>query len=264
VKVYRTRVTPKQAAEWLKTNTRNRPVTQKRVELYASQMKAGEWALTADCIRFTDKGVLIDGQHRLTACVMANTPFETYVAEGLEPSSFNKLDQCYPRTVAHAFGREKKKHYNLLAAAVRMVWLLETSQRIAGGQKLSIDEAFEVLQRHPALERCCDVAQECHGPTCPLPGSYLAGFMTWCYELHGDKGLQFWQRVGGGIDLQKGSPEALLYKKLMADKGASTRIHRDVVMAYCIKAYNAYIKGKPIAKLTFDIGKEEMPEFAKS
>jgi hypothetical protein len=87
--------------------------------------------------------------------------------------------------------------------------------------------------------------------------------MTWCYELHGDKGLQFWQRVGGGIDLQKGSAEALLYKKLMADKGASTRIHRDVVMAYCIKAYNSYIKGKPIAKLTFDMGKEEMPEFAK-
>lgn len=262
MKSYRTTVSPKQAAEWLKTNTRNRPITQRRVVDYAEQMKAGKWKLTGESIKFDATRKLIDGQTRLTACVMANTPFETYVCEGLEPDAFNYIDQGLTRSLSHAFGRDRKKNCNILAAAVRMLWLLENGEPIQGGSRLAIDDGFQVLQRHPSVERFTDLASSWKGATCPLPPSVLAAFSTWTHERHGDKATVFWSRVATGQDLSHGSPEQMLYKRLMQDRDSPERVHRDARTAYCVKAFNAFIGNVTLKRLSFDMSKEERPVFA--
>ena len=68
---YQVLVTPPLAASWLKRNLCNRPVTQGAVLYLANEMKQGTWQHTHQGICFNKEGVLLDGQHRLHAVIVA-------------------------------------------------------------------------------------------------------------------------------------------------------------------------------------------------
>ena len=72
-------ITPQIAQEWATLNTRNRPVRYAKVAQFARDMKAGRWHMTGDPIQFGISGRLLNGQHRLWACIMSDTAFETVV-----------------------------------------------------------------------------------------------------------------------------------------------------------------------------------------
>ena len=73
-------LTPQLALEWRKANTDNfRAISKKKVSMYASEMKAGNWRLNGEPIQFYEDGVLANGQHRIEAVIEANTPIETLV-----------------------------------------------------------------------------------------------------------------------------------------------------------------------------------------
>lgn len=77
-------VTPEMAALWLERNTNNRRVTRQRVMEYARAMLDGNWRLTHQGIAFDQDGVLIDGQHRLEAVIVAGIPVPMNVTRGVE------------------------------------------------------------------------------------------------------------------------------------------------------------------------------------
>ena len=60
-------VTPSLAREWLKKNTKNRPIRPSHVETLRQALTRGEQVTTHQGIAFDTEGELIDGQHRLTA-----------------------------------------------------------------------------------------------------------------------------------------------------------------------------------------------------
>jgi hypothetical protein len=59
-------VTPQQAAEWLKKNTRNRHMSPSKVNKFARDLSAGKWPITHQSIGIGPSYV-VDGQHRLAA-----------------------------------------------------------------------------------------------------------------------------------------------------------------------------------------------------
>lgn len=101
-------VTPEQATIWLDTkNSRNRPVSQSTVDRYVQEMKAGNWKENGQGIIFGKDGQLINGQHRLKACVAANKTFTTLVVYGIDNESFDTIDDGSQRSLAEeddAFG----------------------------------------------------------------------------------------------------------------------------------------------------------------
>jgi hypothetical protein len=82
VNISKETVTPKKAMEWLKRNIANRPLSPVTVNNYARAMSDRAWKLNGDCVRFNGNGDLVDGQHRLTACVKSGQSFETYIVRG--------------------------------------------------------------------------------------------------------------------------------------------------------------------------------------
>jgi hypothetical protein len=73
-------ITPAQAANWLEhANNHNRSVSDRVVQQYARDIKAGRWHLTHQGIAFDPRGNLLDGQHRLWAVVEAGVPVEMHV-----------------------------------------------------------------------------------------------------------------------------------------------------------------------------------------
>lgn len=67
--VYIVDVTPELATSWLEGNEFHRPVQDRSVEKYATEMTAGRWRLTHQGIAFDVDKKLIDGRHRLLAVI---------------------------------------------------------------------------------------------------------------------------------------------------------------------------------------------------
>lgn len=85
-------VTPALAAEWLKSNTRNRRVMDRMVASLAEAITDGHWRVTHQGIAFGADGSLYDGQHRLLAIVRAGIPVSVSVTRGLAVEAMDAID----------------------------------------------------------------------------------------------------------------------------------------------------------------------------
>lgn len=90
----KTLVTPEQAAEWLRHEPPPAGVrarNQQTVEQYAAAMRAGEWrADKGDAVHIKPDGTIVEGRHRLSACVLAQTSFETYLLAPRRPAQHRR------------------------------------------------------------------------------------------------------------------------------------------------------------------------------
>lgn len=85
-------VSPELAAEWLKRNRKNRPINKDHVGKLVRDIKAGRWAPSPQPIVFDVDGDLIDGQHRLTAVVVAGVSIQMVIAENAPRESIRGID----------------------------------------------------------------------------------------------------------------------------------------------------------------------------
>lgn len=69
-------VTPRVAKQWLLNSMPLKHLSQQMIDRYAVAMRNGEWHMESrEPLRFDSSGRLVDGQHRLHACVQANRAF---------------------------------------------------------------------------------------------------------------------------------------------------------------------------------------------
>lgn len=92
------RITPSVAQSMLGANTHNRNAN--RFEAISKALKNGEWSLNGASIVFSDDGVLLDGQHRLMACVKTGIAFDTIVVRGIGQRQQMTMDVGTKRKVA--------------------------------------------------------------------------------------------------------------------------------------------------------------------
>ncbi len=145
-------ITPDKAREYLGYNTHNRKRSVSAIARYARDMKSGAWSYTADPIRFNGKGQLIDGQHRLFACVEADVPFKSLVVRGLPVDIVEKLDQGKMRTAGDHLTLRGLDHGISLAAAARQLLGIKRGYLSRGsGSRATNAELLEMVDRHPGL-----------------------------------------------------------------------------------------------------------------
>lgn len=77
-----------------------RQIRPAKVAQYATDMRAGKWALTHQGIAFDSTGRLIDGQHRLAAVVQSGASVDMMVTRGLEGITFVGMDRGLLRAPA--------------------------------------------------------------------------------------------------------------------------------------------------------------------
>ena len=93
-------ITPKMAEELLAHNENNRKLNVDRVKQFARQMKAGQWQYNNEPIQIYENGVLANGQHRLSACVMADTSFVSDIWYDI-PLTIKEFDMGMVRNPRH-------------------------------------------------------------------------------------------------------------------------------------------------------------------
>jgi len=87
------RITPEMAPSFLAVKRLGAKRNQTAVSAYAQAMRNGEWVLNGMPIILSRKGILLDGMQRLYACIEAQTPFVTVLAENVPDDTVHTIDQ---------------------------------------------------------------------------------------------------------------------------------------------------------------------------
>ena len=93
-------ITPEMAEIMLEKNIANRKVNQANVNRIAADMATGNYKLNGETIKISTNHEILDGQHRLLACIKSNMPFKTYIVYNVEREAIGTIDMGKGRSVA--------------------------------------------------------------------------------------------------------------------------------------------------------------------
>lgn len=117
-------LTPARATELLEHNTMNRPIGDQHVKRIAQQIIDGKWMFNGDSIKISSDGEVVDGQHRLWACITAEKPIETVIVYGVAREAFATVDTLRkPRSGADILALNGAARYRNIAASA-LQWLI--------------------------------------------------------------------------------------------------------------------------------------------
>lgn len=259
LKTYTVHVEPELAEVLLGNNEGNRPLKKRTLETYARDMEAGDFALTGETIILSDKWKLLNGQHRLNACILAKAGFDAVIIQGVPDSVYHKLDSGEIRRLADALAHAGESNAKVLGAAFRVVWQWENQALFSSKRSASRDEIFHVRNEHPGLRQfnTSTFAKSVKG----MPGSIVTAFRYIFGKYSDHAAAEFFEKLKTGEGLKRGDPILLLRDKLADKEKGRTQ---GVIGAVTIKAWNAWLAGEAITahNLRFRTGKggEDFPK----
>lgn len=259
-------LTPRLAAEYLSKNKRNRPLSSIIVRKYARVIQRGEWVLNGEPIIFGTDGSLLNGQHRCSAVIEADTPIPALVVRGVAPEHFVTLDIGKIRTTADVFALEGFGNAKLLAAASRYLFryeqgLLHTTMN--SDFTPSAAQLREVVDRHPELgdyvARTASFKSRLGYPSATL----LAVFWYLFAQQNVELADWFVNRLVDGDGISSQDAVYRLRESLrLARAGQYTASRFNVLAAITIKAWNATVQNRPIQLLAWRSAQEPFPVIA--
>lgn len=264
------RITPDMAREYLKFNNINRPLKKNTVKRYAEQMKNGTFLLNGETIIFSDGGVLMQGQHRLTACVLAGVDFESVVVRGIDCDSFHALDSGSNRSTGDVFSIFGSTDPNNLASIVNSYIRLHRGINKAshisnitamGYSKKDILDVYE--SNKDSFDAILPIVKKMYNKTRLLKLSIVGGIMAYLVldkHYHIDKVSSFFNMLHFGRNISC-EAIAILRDKLIFNISSSKRFTDKHKYALIIKAWNAYITGRDVKQLAWNEEKEDVPNF---
>lgn len=211
-------------------------------------MRTGNWQLTGDSIKFDKHGTLVDGQHRLTACVESDTSFKTLVIYGLEPGTRNVIDTGKARSNSDILTMQGAT--NTIAVSACLKFLINEKNDVTvskGRSTVTHSELLDAYERHPTI-----------GLYVPQPGTlprgiplFLVGYVNYVAStcLHGKK-----QRAVAMMDVLKTGSQDYEgdpihgFREKMIRQITGTRIvgNREVIFNTFKKVWNAFAKKEPL------------------
>lgn len=242
-------ITPEIAQEWLARNENNRSVRPQRVELYANDMQLGRWHYTADPIRWARDGSLLDGQHRLLACIKANTAFTTLVVRGLDPSCMTAIDSGAARNPADVLGWAGIPNAKTVAPMVKAIIAFDGGF-LNDWKKIGLisrqDQMQFALEENAAVQEAVSVGyaiwRELGGSRATWAAyAYIierAGGATWLHKLHTGEGLY------------DGDPRLTFRKWVLNRHTRQARALRADGYIYTgIRVWNAHVEGRKLHRV---------------
>lgn len=143
-------ITPQIAAAWLDANEKNRKISPSLVNRLAADMANGKFEEAGDTIRFSWDNKLIDGQHRLHACVKSQKSFKAIVVYGLDPRVQDVIDTGRGRSKGDMLALHGVSQANSAAVAFRLLHTHKMGHTPTSGQ-LTHADMVDLLDAHPKL-----------------------------------------------------------------------------------------------------------------
>lgn len=255
-------VTPAEARAYLGHNDSNRNVRPTLVRQYADDMRDGNWnSHNGETIKITKTGVLVDGQHRLHAVVLANVAVGFWVMRSVTEHAQETIDAGAKRSFADVLKLRGEDHPGRLATSVRAIAIYEARGRAynkgaTGHATLSNARLLACLDRYPWVRDGLGTltkAAEVTGVGYPV--SAVLYWLFW--QIDGEDCLHFFERLTSDEHHEHGDPISELRRAYLA---IGTRVSRKrpgdnaYLVAIGIKAWNKYRNGERVTQLGFRPG----------
>lgn len=242
-------ITPRFAEEFLKKNTSNRKIKIDKLNQFVREMTEGRWKKTHQGIAFYEDGTLADGQHRLKAIVLSNTPQTMLVTTNLPRNAISAIDLGTNR-MAHDIAKilGYPDWVNKSAVAIARALLGELFRRNVTS---SFDEIVAFIDRHSESIRFA-VEQTIHKKRA-VTHAHVAACYVCAYEAGEDpkKLARFAEIMKTGEAWGPSESAALKLREfLLFDGKAFSGPERVNTALRAQKALHAFCAGQQIIRLT--------------
>lgn len=159
--VCRAMLTPEAAALLLKNhNFKNRGLKKHQKYFLQRQIEGGKFVYNGETIIVGDNGQILNGQHRLAACVASGKAIEVLMVFGVPEAAFVTLDQGARRGGSDVLAIEGHKNCSVLAGTLRQIdnYYKDAIGKARGtgpaGEDGRGDNSFtlRLLERYPGVE----------------------------------------------------------------------------------------------------------------
>ena len=272
-------ITPDLAKDYLAKNTQNRrnnTPNERVVRSYMDDMKNGLWKINGSTIVFGESGRLLDGQHRLMACVKSGISFVTLVVRGIRDDVFDTIDIGLARTGGDLLSIIGAPNYTAASSIIIGYDMLHRGNKLGmNGEGRSRDASMTKAGIVSFYEKNKSIVDEVasrakfpnHNAKSRFYNLYTAKQIgSTALYLILDKGhdidvvFSFFRQVCSSDDVENNTVR-LLRDRLIKHKMGSPRLTTETINAITRITWNCYITGRQVKVLRYNPTQEEFPKF---
>ena len=251
-------ITPSKAKELLSKNTQNRNPQEGHVAFLAREMKTGSWKMNGETIVVSSDGVLVDGQHRLLACVKSSVSFPTILVEGVNIDVVTTIDTGKSRSLQDVLKMNGFKNVSKLASYIVAIHNVQRGvfsslmsykngqYKISSGSglKFAMENKDELTSDVNLIQRVCN-KQHVNIITAKDIGTILAILKD--NSPNTEYIENFLLRIIG-YHATGNTATGYIYRTLLKNKDSKASISKRYLYAIIVKAWNLYVNGDPEVK----------------
>jgi hypothetical protein len=237
-------VTPAMAAEWLKSNTRNRNLISSKVDQLATIIASGLWRTTHQGIAFGEGEVLYDGQHRLHAIIKAGVPVRVAVTRGLLAPTLEAIDLGNARKVEDvmAFAGGPRITHNFRAAVMACAQLVAIGSINGSKCTASIHTLRAAMDEHGPDVAAVEPARS------RFYNSSLVSAFAIARRTAPAKTAEFIALFHSGDGIGVGHPAYVLREYFLTRHTSGAKNNREALSQRAFAALDAFVEGRMLVK----------------
>jgi hypothetical protein len=239
-------VTPELARVWLNQNVSNRPIRRTVWKAYARDMAAGAWRPTAEPIKLSTDGKLLDGQHRLHAIIDADVTVRLFVAYDVPVDAQSAMDSGAKRTAADALNLRGESHASLVAAAARLALGVAYAPESIGRYTATHAEILGWVADHPDIVDCASYVTGIRGRVKGCPPSVIAYTLHALAQIDPEHAYAFWSAVADQVGDYSGDPVVALARKFSEIYREREDVPKSAYLSMIYRAWNSRRGSKPM------------------
>lgn len=258
-------ITPDIARKYLAMASPNRKVRPGVVTRYVADMEAGNWSYTGDPIRFDVDGEMFDGQHRLLACIEANTAFRSLVVRGLPKEVMKYTDVGARRSLGDVLKLQGETEINALGAAIVTGWRWDQGVVTDTSVFPTISESLTWLEENPLIRQGTQRMK--FAVSLPMrlsvgpAGAFGMRLLAGDYDQQAVE--QFIDGLRRGVDMSDTDPRFAMRRwamNMVERKASMGKPPPYYYLALLIKTWNFWIEGRQIRQIVWKPTLEDFPE----
>jgi hypothetical protein len=238
-------ITPAVAEAMLGTSAGNRRMKAEKVRSYARDMIAGRWVLNGETIITAADGRLIDGHHRLRACVESGCSFQTLAVRGVDQRAATTVDMGASRTIADLLSFEGERNCNAMVSIVNAAVSIKHGRPRSAN--LSSAEVLDFIAHHPKTR---DLAQVKYAQIVPRIGAVLGGLGVVANVIgRTDDYDDFMAVLRSGVPSREGCPAHALRDRMFRDAASKKPMPLQQAHRLAVSAFNKFLRSDRVSVL---------------
>lgn len=243
-------VGPELASIWLERNRNNRGIRRINQARINRAMEIDTFKFVGDPIRFSKRGDLIDGQHRLKGIIATGTEQQILVMRGFDDDAVLFIDQGSNRQGGDqlAIAKVTKSNTNDWASIARLAIRWDAGDILSNILVVGNPEVVAFCEEHHEAMQRAVAAARAQYKRIKIRVSIAGAVHFFAEEIDRDLCAKFFRGLAHGNDLHSNDPVFVL-RNTMLERKQRDRFTLNEELSLVVRAWNGTRKGQSFQRL---------------